>query len=133
MNERALREEINEKRKELTEENRKVYEDMLTYLRLSYNKSERETEEILLELLNHLLEAQKAGKSAEEIFGPDPKRLAKQIVGELPALIPSKWLRMIAMERPTFSPSVLCFLVGLIWSCICWVKGHGSKRFMWAQ
>ncbi|SFG28327.1 Uncharacterized membrane-anchored protein [Planifilum fulgidum] len=102
MNEKALRKEIDEKIQGLTEENRKVYEDMLAYLRLSYNKSERETEEILLELLNHLLEAQKAGKSAEEIFGPDPKRLAQQIVGELPALIPSKWWLMIAMGAAYF-------------------------------
>ncbi len=82
--------ETDEKRKELTEENRKVYEDMLTYLRLSYNKSERETEEILLELLNHLLEAQKAGKSAEEILALIPNGWRNRLwVNSLPSSPPS--------------------------------------------
>ncbi|WP_347862474.1 hypothetical protein U0355_04750 [Salimicrobium sp. PL1-032A] len=48
----------NEKRKELTEENREYYEDMLLYIRLSYSKSEQDMEEVLAELLDHLLEAQ---------------------------------------------------------------------------
>jgi len=34
----------NEKQKQLTEENAKDYEDMLTYIRLSSSKSEQQTE-----------------------------------------------------------------------------------------
>ena len=63
MNAEQLAELNFEKRKELTKENLKYYEDMLLYIRLSYDKSEQETEEILSELLDHLLEAQKEGRT----------------------------------------------------------------------
>ena len=86
MNEKALRKEIDEKIQGLTEENRKVYEDMLAYLRLS-SINRAGDGEILLELLNHLLspESRQIGRRD---FYPDPKRLAQQIVGELPASSP---------------------------------------------
>ncbi|SES96953.1 Uncharacterized membrane-anchored protein [Oceanobacillus limi] len=74
----------NKKREELTEHNQKIYEEMLIYIRAGSNKSEQQTEEVLLELLEHLLDAQKEGKSAEEIFGSDFKAYCDDIIKEIP-------------------------------------------------
>lgn len=64
MNSQELIKLNNKKREKLNEENLKYYEDMLVYLRLSFLKSEQETEELLNELLDHLLEAQEEGKTS---------------------------------------------------------------------
>ncbi|RHW40161.1 DUF1129 family protein [Lysinibacillus yapensis] len=56
----------------------------MVYIRTNALKSERATEEVLLEMLDHLLEAQKEGKSAEEVFGKAPKELAEEIIQSLP-------------------------------------------------
>ncbi|GEQ48193.1 DUF1129 family protein [Tetragenococcus koreensis] len=77
----------NEKQKQLSTENKKYYEDMLVYVRLSYDKSDQETEEILVELLDHLVEAQAEGKMAEDVFGKEPKKYADEIIGELPKMV----------------------------------------------
>lgn len=74
----------NEKRKQLTEENERYYSDLLLYIRLQFRISEQAGEEILMELLDHLLEGQKEGKTAREIFGDDPKAYADEIIGQLP-------------------------------------------------
>ncbi|SEQ76774.1 Uncharacterized membrane-anchored protein [Virgibacillus subterraneus] len=84
MNAKAIIELNNEKREQLNEENLKYYEDMLVYIRLNTNKSEQQTEEVLLELLEHILQAQEEGRTAEEIFGKDPKTYCKEIIGEIP-------------------------------------------------
>lgn len=94
----------NDKRQELNPENLKYYEDMLVYIRLSYTKSEQETEEILLELLEHLLEAQNEGKSAREVFGEDPRQYADQIVGEIP--------KMVSKERLSFGAMIIFYFLG---------------------
>ncbi|WP_407271970.1 DUF1129 family protein [Radiobacillus sp. PE A8.2] len=75
----------NQKREMLNENNLSYYEEMLVYLRLSINKSEQQTEELLNELLDHLLDAQTRGKSAQEVFGEDPKAYCKTLANELPA------------------------------------------------
>lgn len=97
MDAQALIEANNEKRKLLTEENLKWYEDMLIYIRLSYDKSEQETEEVLTEILDHLLEAQEDGKTIEDVFGSDPKAYANEIIGELPKMITKKRISFFAM------------------------------------
>lgn len=74
----------NEKRKQLNEKNLKDYEDMLVYIRLSTTKSEQQTEEILLELLDHILIAQKEGKSVRDVFGEDLKTYAQELIDEIP-------------------------------------------------
>jgi len=81
---KELIEHNNEKRKKLTPENHEYYEDMLVYIRTNALKSERATEEVLLEMLDHLLEAQSKGKTAEDVFGKMPKELAKEIIETLP-------------------------------------------------
>ncbi|WP_245835660.1 DUF1129 family protein [Virgibacillus ndiopensis] len=74
----------NEKREQLNEKNLAYYEDMLIYIRLQYNKSEQQTEEVLLEILEHLLQAQEEGRTAEDIFGNDPKTYCRELIGEIP-------------------------------------------------
>lgn len=76
--------ENNEKRKLLNKENEKYYDDMLVYIRLKAKSSEQQSEEILMELLDHLIEGQRDGKTAEAIFGDDPKGYADELIGELP-------------------------------------------------
>ncbi|MDN4493893.1 DUF1129 family protein [Ureibacillus aquaedulcis] len=74
----------NEKRESLTPENKEYYENMLVYIRTNPMASERATEEVLLEMLDHLLEAQSEGKSAVDVFGKTPKELAEEIIKTLP-------------------------------------------------
>ncbi len=74
----------NEKRKLLLPENEIYYENLLIYIRSNLFRKERATEEILLEMLDHLLEAQKDGKSAEQVFGKSPQQLAEEIIESLP-------------------------------------------------
>lgn len=74
----------NEKRKQLTKVNEEYYGDMLVYLRAS-KVSQKNAEELALELLEHLIEAQKEGKTAEEVFGNDPRGYCAELVQSLPS------------------------------------------------
>ncbi|MFN7251404.1 MAG: DUF1129 family protein [Anaerobacillus sp.] len=105
MNVKEMIEINNAKRKQLSEENRKYYEEMLVYIRLSYNKSEVETEEILSDMLNHLLEAQLEGKNATDVFEDNPKAYADEIIGELP--------KMITKERFLLSTMGILYFIGV--------------------
>ncbi|MRG86809.1 DUF1129 family protein [Salinibacillus xinjiangensis] len=84
MDAKKLIELNNQKRKQLTKENETYYDDMLLYLRTHISLSEQQTEELLMELLDHLLEAQKQGKTAVEIFGTDSKSYCDEMVKQLP-------------------------------------------------
>ncbi|MFD2639518.1 DUF1129 family protein [Piscibacillus salipiscarius] len=97
MNTKQLIEENNQKRKHLTKENKDYYEDMLVYIRLAYDKSEEETEEVLSEMLDHLLIAQEEGKTAEDIFGHDKKAFADEIICELPKMLTKNQLSLMFM------------------------------------
>ncbi|WP_460507072.1 DUF1129 domain-containing protein [Bacillus sp. MN7755] len=69
----------NEKRNLLTAENEATYGDMLIYLRLT-NVPQKQMEELLLEILDHLLEAQEYGKNAHDIFGEDLKAYCDELI-----------------------------------------------------
>jgi len=84
MEAKLLVQENNRKRELLTTENEAYYGDLMVYIRLQLSLSEQQTEEILMELLNHLLEGQKDGKTARQIFGDDPKGFADEIIEQLP-------------------------------------------------
>lgn len=73
----------NEKRALLTEENESYYTDLLVYVRLQWRLSEREIEEVLLEMLDHLLDGQKEDKTAAEMFGEDPLEFADRLIEEI--------------------------------------------------
>src|SRR5690625_4532216 len=111
MDAQALIKENNEKRKLLSKENLEWYEDMLVYIRLSFDKSEQETEEVLSEILDHLLEAQEDGKTIEEVFGDDPKAYADEITGELPKIMTIKRFLFILMSILYFLASIAFFSV----------------------
>src|SRR5690606_4413463 len=94
---KELIEANNQKRELLNKENEAYYSGLLIYIRTSFNKSERETEEILIEVLDHLLDAQTEGRTAEEVFGNDPKAYAREIVGELPTALPKSVTKLLLM------------------------------------
>jgi len=79
-----LIEQNNQRRELLTEENEKYYTNLLMYIRTKLTLSEQQSEEVLLEMLEHLIEGQREGKTAQEIFGNDPKGYADEIVNDLP-------------------------------------------------
>lgn len=85
----------NEKRELLTKENKAVYEDMLVYLRMS-NKSQEELEPVLIELLDHLLDAQVNGKRAEDVFGENPKAFCDELLTEMPKPKAKEFFSMFA-------------------------------------
>jgi uncharacterized membrane-anchored protein len=109
MNAKELIQLNNQKRKQLNKENLKYFGEMLVYIRLSYDKSEQEAEEILTELLDHLLEAQKEGKSAIEVFGDNPKQYADEIIGELPRLLTKEKMNFFSMAILYFFSTVAIF------------------------
>lgn len=98
--------ENSEKRSLLTEDNENYYTDLLVYVRLQWRLSERQTEEVLLEMLDHLLDGQNEGKSAANIFGKDPLLFADQLIKE------------ISQEKPR---NMLFFLTGLATLLLGWV------------
>ena len=59
MKAKQLIEENNRKREQLTPENEKYYGDMLIYIRLQLSLSEQQSEEVLMEMLDHLLDGQR--------------------------------------------------------------------------
>ena len=79
-----LSEQNNHLREKLTPENRKYYEKLLLYLRAK-GKDEVVTEEILLEILQDMLEAQAEGQTAQQYFGTDPKMAADELLTEINA------------------------------------------------
>ncbi|QKS69982.1 DUF1129 family protein [Paenalkalicoccus suaedae] len=79
-----LAKEIDEGQKELTKENKAYFSDMVIYFRLSFTKSEEEINEVLRDLLDHLLDAQAEGRSARDVFGDNPKQYANEVMGEIP-------------------------------------------------
>lgn len=106
----------NQKRDELNEENLIHYEDMLLYIRLSSAKSEHDTEEILLELLEHLLQAQNEGKTAKDVFGHNLKEYCQDIIEEIPNETRKKQFR--------FSTYIILYFLA-IYSFISGIIGFG--------
>lgn len=122
----TLIQQNNEKRKQLNKENKKIYEDMLIYLRTSFSKSEEETEEILMELLDHLLILQKEGRDAEELFGDDPKGYANELAGELPKAMTKESINLVVMGICYFLGAFI-FIGGLIGTVLYYIFGQGDS------
>lgn len=101
-----LIEENNRKRDLLTTENESYYSDMLIYIRLQWSLSEQQSEEVLLEMLDHLLDGQEEGKTARDIFGDDPKAFADEIIEQLP------------LEKKR---AVIPFVAGIVGNIVSWV------------
>ncbi|MEH7273072.1 DUF1129 family protein [Neobacillus vireti] len=106
MKAKQLIEENNRKRENLTEENEKYYSDMMIYIRLQFTLSEQQSEEVLMEMLDHLLDGQHEGKSAKDIFGDDPKGYADEIIQNLPK----------EQKR-----EVIPFIMGIVLNLVSWM------------
>ncbi|MEH7253085.1 DUF1129 family protein [Neobacillus niacini] len=106
MKAKQLIEENNRKREQLTSENEKYYSDMLIYIRLQLSLSEQQSEEVLMEMLDHLLDGQIEGKSARDIFGADPKGYADEIIENLPK----------EQKR-----EVIPFIMGIVLNLVSWM------------
>ncbi|PFK73464.1 hypothetical protein COJ13_10390 [Bacillus cereus] len=83
MNAQDMIELNNKKRELLTSENVAAYGDMLVYLRIS-NVPEQQMEELLLEILDHLIEAQAENKNAYDIFGDNLQSYCDELISALP-------------------------------------------------
>lgn len=65
----------------LNEENNKYYEELLIQTRLlSFFKNEQKVEEVLLDILQDLIDYQKAGKNFVDVYGDNIHKIAKDIV-----------------------------------------------------
>ena len=84
MNVQDLIKENNEKRELLHVPNKVYYEQLIVYIRTKLSLSEQKTEEVLMDMLDHLLEAQADGKSATDVFGDDPKVYADDVIEQIP-------------------------------------------------
>ncbi|MBM7836797.1 putative membrane-anchored protein [Alkalihalobacillus xiaoxiensis] len=75
----------NTKRESLTDVNKQLYEDFLMYFRTDLRVSEHDAEELLMDILDHLLDAQSEGRSAHHLFGENPKEYADELIAQLPS------------------------------------------------
>ena len=97
--------ELNNKKRELlTEENEAAYGDMLVYLRLA-DVPEQQVEELLLEILDHLLEAQEDGKNAYDVFGNNLQNYCDELVNALP--------RQTMLEKVSFTGFMISLLLAI--------------------
>lgn len=116
----------NEKQKELTEENEQYYDDMLIYIRLSSGKSEQQTEEILVELLDHVLQAQAGGRTAKDVFGDDPEAYCKELIEEIPEETRKRQIRFSIYIILQFL-GIIVFTHGIIRSGLYYFFNLGSE------
>ncbi len=81
----VLIEQNNELRKQLNQENELYYEDLLVYFRLKgWLIEDQLVEQALLDILQDILTAQKAGETASEFFGQTPQEYADALLKSLP-------------------------------------------------
>ena len=69
---------------ELNEVNDQYYGDLISYVRLkTMTRDSRQVEELLLEILQDIIEAQQKGVSAVDYFGKNPQQIADEILQNL--------------------------------------------------
>ncbi|SDS84053.1 Protein of unknown function [Paenibacillaceae bacterium GAS479] len=88
--------ENNRLRVNLNNENKQYYEEMILYIRTS-DIGQHKAEELLLEILQHLLQAQTEGRSASQVFGSQPAEYCRELVKQLPKPRISERLSTIAL------------------------------------
>lgn len=93
--------------KELNDENKEYYMNMASYIRTS-NVSYQQSEEILLELIDHMIILQMQGRSAREVFGDEPKVYCDEIINQLNHV---SWMERAILNFKLFS--ILFFIVSL--------------------
>lgn len=116
----------NEKREQLNDENLAYYEDMLMYIRLSSSKSEQQTEEILLELLEHTLAAQHEGRTVKDVFRDDLKAYCQDIIEEIPKETTKKQFKFSLMIILQFL-AIMSFFNGVFSVGLYYIFDIGEK------
>lgn len=76
----------------LNQDNKQAFLEVANYVKFSYSKSEQEANEILSDMLDHLLDAQAHGTQTSHFFGDDIQLFAQEIAAELPAANKTKLL-----------------------------------------
>ncbi|WP_164514988.1 DUF1129 family protein [Paenibacillus lentus] len=76
-------EETNQLRAQMNPENEEYFGNLAIYLRSS-RIAQNKAEELLLETAQHLLEAQRDGKTAREVFGENPEQYFQELIEHLP-------------------------------------------------
>ncbi|WP_199925431.1 DUF1129 family protein [Paenibacillus bouchesdurhonensis] len=76
-------EETNRLRAQMTPENEEYFGNLVVYLRSSRIAQDK-VEELLLETAQHLMEAQRDGKTAREVFGENPEKYFQELIEHLP-------------------------------------------------
>ncbi|MBF0707942.1 DUF1129 family protein [Alkalihalobacillus hwajinpoensis] len=66
----------------MTKENEKFIQDMRIYL-ITKGVGEEEIDSFLMEAEDHLMEGERDGKTAKDIFGKDPKAYAKELIDSM--------------------------------------------------
>ncbi|WLR59283.1 HAAS domain-containing protein [Guptibacillus hwajinpoensis] len=66
----------------MTKESEKFIQDMRVYL-ITKGVDEKEIDSFLMEAEDHLVEAEKDGKTANDIFGKSPKAYAKELIDSM--------------------------------------------------
>lgn len=84
MAEKDLIKENNRLREKLDPRYKKVYEDILVYIRVNTSTRSHETEAVLNTLLKQIIQTQREGRSIESVTGEDYKAYADSLVEELP-------------------------------------------------
>lgn len=69
---------------QLNKENQKAYLQISNEIKYNFSLSEKETDEVLLDILEHMIRAQRNGIDADEFFGYDRMQYAKDIIDNLP-------------------------------------------------
>ncbi|MFS0782015.1 DUF1129 family protein [Bacillus sp. 1P06AnD] len=73
-----------EKRELLLPDNKQLYEEFVVYIRSDLRIDDQAAEELLMDLLDHLLDAQREGGSGKALFGNYPKQYADELIAALP-------------------------------------------------
>jgi DNA-binding ferritin-like protein (Dps family) len=81
----------NQRREQLNPVNLEAYENAMVYVRLNA-RSEYATESVLLEILEHLIEAQQHGKTATEVFGEDIRSYCDTLIANVPPQSKLSWV-----------------------------------------
>ncbi|MER2226437.1 MAG: hypothetical protein ABS916_05215 [Carnobacterium sp.] len=96
----------------LTKENNEYYGNLVIYVRaMSLFRDEKKSEELLLEVLQDILDAQNQGVSAEHYFGRNPKKIADEIIKQLPINL-LDILKIFLSSLGVYS--IICILPALI-------------------
>lgn len=93
------------KAKQLNKENYEMFSKVMVYIRTNLNKNDKQSEEVINDMLDHLIEAEANGVTTKEFFGDDPKAFAEELVNELPNETPK--------EKYTFAAIITLELIGI--------------------